>query len=206
MAATARLRGTERFLGQCSPHRAGDNGENRNTMRLEFLRQDFSKPDQTGLADYISGQVRNRQPARIADHVDDTALATRHHARRDGVATEKRPAQIDLDTAPPLERIVLPQRPGRPGDAGVVDQKAYGAECPLDCLSHFVARRVDRSHRQQTPGRARRPIGSAPRSPPVDRWSERQLRRVRLPLPAAAQWLDPVRARRLSPGRPVQQG
>ena len=92
----------------------------------------FGQADDPGLRGAVGRVVGRRAAGGVGRDVDDAAGAALEHGRQGGAADEVRPAQVDLDIAPPQLRVGLPEWAERAVGAGVVDDEVEGAQLALD--------------------------------------------------------------------------
>ena len=124
--------------------------------RTEFLGEALGEADDAEFGRRIGRAERVAVAARGRRHVDDGAAACGLQHRHGETGAEELPGEADVDAAPPVGRGDLVDAAGRPGDAGIVDQRVEPAELPSrrrrTCASTSASAETSALHRVQAAG------------------------------------------------------
>jgi len=120
----------QRGLAETDGQQAWVDAEHGYAVRAYLFGEGLGQLHQRRLRGCVGRHQRPPVDARVAGDVDDPALGRRDHVRKRQLGQDECTAEVHFDGLPPFGRSGLPGRPGRPADAGVIDENVYGSQPP----------------------------------------------------------------------------
>ncbi len=115
----------------------------RDAVIRQFLAENFRQPDHAGLGDPVCAGERQAFFPLDRRHIDDAPAqrpGSAPHARHDCPADEIHSGEVDIDDAPEIGGLLLPQRRNGAENPGVVDQDIDAAEGIINGIGGSIDR------------------------------------------------------------------